>query len=119
MDPERGRYHGGGMASGVPPYNPYGPYYYPPQQQVQQPQQVQQQRQRPPPPPSSTEWTTWLIPLFILVNIGMFVYTMYENNCPAHRRDRVMGNCVGVDWLHQFSFQPLQQNPLFGPSSNT
>jgi hypothetical protein len=39
---------------------------------------------------------------------------MYANNCPA-RRD---AKCV-ARFLGRFSFQPLRQNPLLGPSSAT
>ncbi|XP_010250098.1 PREDICTED: RHOMBOID-like protein 2 isoform X2 [Nelumbo nucifera] len=66
-------------------------------------------------PPMSKPWFPWLMPTFVIVNVAAFVYTMYINNCPAttgrHR-------CVFPS-LGRFSFQPLSQNPLFGPSTKT
>lgn len=62
------------------------------------------------------EWTPWIVPLVVVANIAMFVVTMYVNNCP-HRRSPY-GSCVAGS-LHRFSFQPLRENPLFGPSSFT
>ncbi|CAD6204233.1 unnamed protein product [Miscanthus lutarioriparius] len=47
---------------------------------------------------------------------------MYVNNCPAHATAssrRGGGACVARGFLHRFSFQPLSENPLLGPSSAT
>ncbi|XP_059304843.1 RHOMBOID-like protein 3 [Lycium ferocissimum] len=63
-----------------------------------------------------TTWISWLIPLFVVVNVVMFVVVMYFNNCPKH--DDSGGSCV-ARFLGRFSFQPLRENPLFGPSSST
>lgn len=60
------------------------------------------------------EWVPWLVPVIFVASITVFVVTMYANNCPA-RRD---AKCV-ARFLGRFSFQPLRQNPLFGPSSAT
>ncbi|RZS08824.1 hypothetical protein BHM03_00039846 [Ensete ventricosum] len=62
------------------------------------------------------EWTSWIVPLVVVANVAMFVVTMYINNCPGHRN--IYGSCV-AGFLHRFSFQPLRENPLFGPSSST
>ncbi|CAL9782606.1 unnamed protein product [Musa acuminata subsp. burmannicoides] len=62
------------------------------------------------------EWTSWIVPLVVVANVAMFVATMYINNCPGHRN--IYGSCV-AGFLHRFSFQPLRENPLFGPSSST
>ncbi|KAG1362303.1 RHOMBOID-like protein 2 [Cocos nucifera] len=62
------------------------------------------------------EWTSWLVPMIVVANVAMFVVTMYVNNCPHH--PNLYGSCV-LGFLHRFSFQPLRQNPLFGPSSST
>lgn len=64
-------------------------------------------------------WVSWLIPLFVVANILMFVVEMYLNNCPKH-----IGNGGGDDkcvarFLGRLSFQPLRENPLFGPSAST
>ncbi|CAH9148142.1 unnamed protein product [Cuscuta epithymum] len=56
---------------------------------------------------------SWLIPLFVAANVAMFVVTMYVNDCPEHA-----SGCV-ADFLRRFSFQPLRENPLFGPSAST
>ncbi|KAF6152753.1 hypothetical protein GIB67_021413 [Kingdonia uniflora] len=68
-------------------------------------------------PPMQERWFAWLVPLFFIVNIAAFVYSMYVNDCPSN----VVGtdHCVLQKLLGRFSFQPLSQNPLFGPSSST
>lgn len=58
-------------------------------------------------------WFPWLIPLFVVVDVGLFVVTMYINNCPKHSF-----TCFG-GFLGRFAFQPLEENPLLGPSSAT
>ncbi|KAL3645276.1 RHOMBOID-like protein 3 [Castilleja foliolosa] len=70
-------------------------------------------------------WVSWLIPLFVVVNVVMFVIAMYMNNCPEHINSRVSrfgdgdaDKCV-ARFLGRLSFQPLWENPLFGPSSST
>ncbi|KAL4573560.1 hypothetical protein LXL04_020370 [Taraxacum kok-saghyz] len=65
-----------------------------------------------------TYLTSWLIPVFVIVNIAVFVVLMYVNDCPKHNRSRTYGKCV-ARFLGRFSFQPLRENPLFGASSNT
>ncbi|KAI6671991.1 hypothetical protein NL676_006876 [Syzygium grande] len=65
-----------------------------------------------PPPPPPKQWFSWLIPLIFLANIGLFVYTMYVNDCP---RKKPKG-CTLYPLLGRFSFQPLKENPLLGPS---
>ncbi|KAL6541791.1 RHOMBOID-like protein 3 [Orobanche gracilis] len=68
----------------------------------------------------------WLIPLFVFANVVVFVVLMYLNNCPKHigrRRGFRFGDddgdkCV-ARFLGRLSFQPLRENPLFGPSSST
>ncbi|KAK2379169.1 RHOMBOID protein [Trifolium repens] len=59
------------------------------------------------------KWFPWLIPFFVVANVVVFVITMYVNNCP---RNSV--SCI-ARFLHRFSFQPLKENPLLGPSSLT
>ncbi|XP_043698250.1 RHOMBOID-like protein 2 [Telopea speciosissima] len=60
---------------------------------------------------------SWLIPAFVVANVVMFIVTMYYNNCPKNNSG-VQGGCV-AGFLGRFSFQPLKENPLFGPSSST
>ncbi|KAG9157862.1 hypothetical protein Leryth_000042 [Lithospermum erythrorhizon] len=55
----------------------------------------------------------WVVPSFIVANIIMFVVTMFVNNC--HKNSV---SCV-ADFLGRFSFQPMKENPLLGPSSST
>jgi membrane associated rhomboid family serine protease len=57
---------------------------------------------------------TWLVPLVVLANVAMFIVVMYYNDCPRNGAD-----CVGHGVLRRFSFQPLKENPLFGPSATT
>ncbi|CAM8876823.1 unnamed protein product [Rhodiola kirilowii] len=65
---------------------------------------------------SERQWRSWLVPLIVIANVAMFIGVMYVNNCPR--------NVVGVDkncvagFLGRFSFQPLGENPLFGPSAS-
>lgn len=65
---------------------------------------------------SEKQWTSWLVPLFVVANVAMFIVVMYVNNCPKH----YLGSeeCV-ARFLGRFSFEPLRVNPLFGPSSST
>ncbi|KAJ4953396.1 hypothetical protein NE237_030228 [Protea cynaroides] len=63
------------------------------------------------------QWTSWLIPAFVVANVVMFVVAMYINNCPKNNTG-LQGGCV-AKFLGRFSFQPLRENPLFGPSSST
>ncbi|XP_028797438.1 RHOMBOID-like protein 2 isoform X1 [Neltuma alba] len=65
-----------------------------------------------------THWTSWLVPMFVVANIAVFIVTMYVNNCPKHRVFDDQPKCI-ARFLGKLSFQPLQENPLFGPSSNT
>lgn len=66
---------------------------------------------------SDTQWTSWLIPMFVVANIAMFIVAMSINNCPKHHLG-MMDKCV-ARFLGRFSFEPLRENPLFGPSSST
>ncbi|GAB2233425.1 hypothetical protein Droror1_Dr00002648 [Drosera rotundifolia] len=65
-------------------------------------------------------WKPWLVPVLVVLNVVLFVIVMYVNDCPKHvrRNGFVDGKCVGR-FLGRLSFEPLSENPLFGPSSNT
>ena len=52
------------------------------------------------------------VPFISIVDVILFILTMYVNNCPQHSDD-----CV-LEFLRRFSFQPLRENPLLGPSSS-
>ncbi|CAI0393378.1 unnamed protein product [Linum tenue] len=58
-------------------------------------------------------WFPWLVPLFVVANVVLFIIVMYVNNCPKRST-----NCV-AGFLGRFAFQPLKENPLLGPSSDT
>ncbi|KAL6137742.1 hypothetical protein ACLB2K_063031 [Fragaria x ananassa] len=77
------------------------------------------QRSRPPPPqicpPPEKPWFSWLVPLMFLINVIMFIVTMYYNNCPSQEEHP---KCV-LPFLGRFSFQPIKENYLLGPSMNT
>ncbi|XP_014497192.1 RHOMBOID-like protein 1 [Vigna radiata var. radiata] len=62
-------------------------------------------------------WFPWLVPTFVLANIVVFIVTMYINDCPKHSFTG-SSSCV-ASFLGRFSFQPLKENPLLGPSSST
>ncbi|XP_073130628.1 RHOMBOID-like protein 2 [Henckelia pumila] len=70
------------------------------------------------------QWASWLIPVFVVANVAMFLVVMYVNNCPRDFKNRgwsLLGHndkCA-ARFLGRFSFQPLRENPLFGPSSAT
>ncbi|KAL6977669.1 RHOMBOID-like protein 3 [Sarracenia purpurea var. burkii] len=64
-----------------------------------------------------SQWTSWLIPMFVVANVAVFVVTMYINNCPKHNSG-YEGKCV-ARFLWRFSFEPLRENPVLGPSSST
>ncbi|CAL9769507.1 unnamed protein product [Musa acuminata subsp. burmannicoides] len=74
----------------------------------------------PPPTPLTRppyrRWTPWLVPAIVVANLALFAVTMYVNDCP--KKNNYLGNCVGL-FLGRFAFQPLKENPLFGPSSST
>lgn len=57
---------------------------------------------------------SWLVPLFVVVNVALFIIVMYLNDCPKRSN-----NCVGADVLGRFAFQSLKENPLLGPSGPT
>ncbi|XP_057969360.1 RHOMBOID-like protein 5 [Malania oleifera] len=69
-----------------------------------------------PPPPLRRPWFPWLVPSIFVGTIALFVYSLYVNNCPE-----VTGayRCVFYPSLGRFSFQPLTENPLLGPSTAT
>jgi len=62
-------------------------------------------------------WFPWLVPTFVVANIVIFIVTMYINDCPKHSFTG-SSSCV-ASFLGRFSFQPLKENPLLGPSSST
>jgi len=66
---------------------------------------------------SDNEWTSWLIPLFVVANVAVFVVVMYINNCPKDNTN--LNEACVAKFLGRLSFQPLHDNPLFGPSSAT
>ncbi|KAF8380306.1 hypothetical protein HHK36_027788 [Tetracentron sinense] len=66
---------------------------------------------------SEKQWRSWLIPMVVVANVAMFIATMYVNDCPKNNFG-FQGKCV-ARFLGKLSFQPLQENPLFGPSSST
>lgn len=65
---------------------------------------------------SDTQWTSWLVPMIVVANVAVFVVIMFVNNCPKNH-DALRGGCV-AKFLGRLSFQPLRENPLFGPSSS-
>uniref|UniRef100_A0A5B6ZD01 RHOMBOID-like protein n=1 Tax=Davidia involucrata TaxID=16924 RepID=A0A5B6ZD01_DAVIN len=66
---------------------------------------------------TETQWTSWLVPMIVVANVAVFVVIMFVNNCPKNNFG-FEGDCV-AKFLGRLSFQPLKENPLFGPSSST
>lgn len=58
---------------------------------------------------------TWIISLFVVLHLVVFAATMVINDCPSNSSH---GHCV-LRAIGRFSFQPLTENPLLGPSSAT
>ncbi|KAL2339852.1 hypothetical protein Fmac_007792 [Flemingia macrophylla] len=54
---------------------------------------------------------TWVVSVFVIIEIGVFIATMLVNDCWSNSH----GDCV-LQSLGRFSFQPLLENPLLGPS---
>ncbi|KAG9459648.1 hypothetical protein H6P81_004156 [Aristolochia fimbriata] len=69
-----------------------------------------------PPPLPQRPWFPWLVPTFFVANVAAFAYSMYVNDCPASIQ---AGSCLFYEVLGRFSFQPLLENPLLGPSIPT
>ncbi|KAE8672341.1 hypothetical protein F3Y22_tig00111843pilonHSYRG00005 [Hibiscus syriacus] len=67
---------------------------------------------------TETQRTSWLVPMFVVANIALFIVVMYLNDYPNRKHTRLVGKCV-VTFLGRFSFDPVNVNPLFGPSSST
>nr|AIY60650.1 rhomboid protein Hedne11758 [Hedera nepalensis] len=65
---------------------------------------------------TETQWTSWLVPMIVVANVAMFFVIMYVNDCPKNNFGS-RGDCV-AKFLGRLSFQPLKENPLFGPSSS-
>ncbi|PRQ17809.1 putative peptidase S54, rhomboid [Rosa chinensis] len=66
---------------------------------------------------SESSWTSWLVPMIVVANVAVFIVTMFVNNCPKNNSG-LEGKCV-ARFLGRLSFQPLKENPLFGPSAAT
>ncbi|KAI3727579.1 hypothetical protein L6452_16195 [Arctium lappa] len=64
------------------------------------------------------QWTSWLVPMIVVANVAMFIVVMIVNDCPKNHNSSLEGDCV-AKFLGRLSFQPLKENPLFGPSSST
>ncbi|AQK57905.1 RHOMBOID-like protein 3 [Zea mays] len=65
-------------------------------------------------------WWPWLVPTVLVACIAVFAAEMFVNDCPRHGSTLGGGaGCVAAGLLRRFSFQPLRENPLFGPSSAT
>jgi len=65
------------------------------------------------------QWWPWLVPTVLGACVVVFAIEMFENDCP--RNGSPLGGdaaCV-AGFLRRFSFQPLRENPLLGPSSAT
>ncbi|KAL0702085.1 hypothetical protein Bca4012_058207 [Brassica carinata] len=57
---------------------------------------------------------TWLVSVFVLLQIVVFAVTMGVNDCSRNSN----GHCA-AKLLGRFSFQPLSENPMLGPSAST
>ncbi|KAM3360891.1 RHOMBOID-like protein 8 isoform X1 [Capsicum galapagoense] len=64
-------------------------------------------------PLSQKRANTWIISLFVILHLGAFIATMIVNDCWENSH----GDCA-LKSLRRFSFQPLLENPLLGPSAS-
>ncbi|KAL3530760.1 hypothetical protein ACH5RR_010082 [Cinchona calisaya] len=60
------------------------------------------------------KWLPWTVPFIVFVNVALFIYAMYINDCPHHSE-----KCVGTSVLGRYAFQSTKENPLLGPSALT
>ncbi|CAH2073725.1 unnamed protein product [Thlaspi arvense] len=67
----------------------------------------------------SSQWTSWLVPMFVVANVIVFIVAMFVNNCPKHPESHGPNRHCVARFLGRLSFEPLRINPLFGPSSRT
>lgn len=65
------------------------------------------------------EWKSWLIPIFMGINVLIFLVMMFINNCPSHNNITINGRSCVWSFLGRFSFHPLHYNPLLGPGPHT
>ncbi|KAK4708364.1 hypothetical protein R3W88_029289 [Solanum pinnatisectum] len=65
-------------------------------------------------PLSQKRANTWIISLFVILHLGAFSVTMIVNDCWENSH----GDCA-LKPLRRFSFQPISENPLLGPSAST
>lgn len=56
---------------------------------------------------------TWVISVFVILHVVVFAATMAVNDCWRNSH----GDCA-LKALGRLSFQPLSENPLFGPSAS-
>ncbi|KAM7487922.1 hypothetical protein LguiB_025406 [Lonicera macranthoides] len=56
----------------------------------------------------------WLVISLVIISWAVFVYSLYYNNCPSitPRDECILHGAIG-----RFSFQPIRQNPQFGPAA--
>jgi hypothetical protein len=59
------------------------------------------------------------VPTVIVACIAVFIVEMWVNDCPKHGSALGAGQGCVAGFLRRFSFQPLRENPLLGPSSAT
>ncbi|EYU21797.1 hypothetical protein ABFS82_09G078700 [Erythranthe guttata] len=64
-------------------------------------------------PLSQRKENTWVISLFVILHLIAFAATMIVNDCWGNSH----AQCA-LKQLGRFSFQPLSENPLLGPSSS-
>lgn len=63
-------------------------------------------------------WTSWVVPSIIIVNIAVFAYSLYVDNCIGSRH-ACSDDCCVFTFLHRFAFEPLSVNPFLGPIIET
>ncbi|KDP37100.1 hypothetical protein JCGZ_06156 [Jatropha curcas] len=86
----------------------------PPSPDIEKRAYVKNPPPRPPLPPQKQEqWTPWLVPLIFAANVTMFIYTMYDNDCPTYTGT---DKCLFYEYLGRYSFQPFKENAVLGPS---
>ncbi|GJP46624.1 hypothetical protein CLOM_g5891 [Closterium sp. NIES-68] len=131
-DDSHSAYHQGGQFHSYASGSTIVPYAYPPPPPPEYPSGANPAASYPPVDPRSNprsnphdparkpRWykrVPWLALTVIIACIAVFTVTMAVNNCPS--KPHPPGQSCVLPWLGRFSFEPLNINPLFGPTALT
>ncbi|CAI5469881.1 unnamed protein product [Closterium sp. Yama58-4] len=126
-DDSHSAYHQGGQFHSYASGSTIVPYAYPPPPPPEYPSGVNPAAYPPVVPPANPRdpsrkprWyrkVPWLALTVLIACIVVFIVTMAVNNCPS--KPHPQGQSCVLPWLGRFAFEPLNINPLFGPTALT